>query len=244
MARRYYDRRDLIGHWIRKQQRQQQPCTHACCRGYRVHPANYPVILPDRTLHRATDEELERHYRKVNAQETPQARTAELQILHELERRDRADLARRDRARAWEERRTQHREAVAANRAAARMEREGEAHRIRLEAEERTKGYLVNATGRARGISDEEVLTGREDVFIRYATPEAKEYFAEHPRPTAAYFRGQDTRVPYSDRPTPRRPVTPRRTRALGWTPPRQPSRPRRATRALGWSDPGERQAG
>jgi len=229
MARRYYDRRDLIGHWIRKQQRQQQPCTHACCRGYRVHPANYPVILPDRTLHRATDEELERHYRKVNAQETPQARTAELQILHELERRDRA--------RAWEERRTQHREAVAANRAAARMEREGEAHRIRLEAEERTKGYLVNATGRARGISDEEVLTGREDVFIRYATPEAKEYFAEHPRPTATYFRGRDTRIPYSDRPTVRR-----RTRALGWAPPRSPSRPRRATRALGWGD--EREAG
>jgi len=237
MARRYYNRRDLIGHWIRKQQRQQQPCTHACCRGYRVHPANYPVILPDRTLHRATDEELERHYRKVNAQETPQARTAELQILHELERRDRADLARRDRARAWEERRTQHREAVAANRAAARMEREGEAHRIRLEAEERTKGYLVNATGRARGISDEEVLTGREDVFIRYATPEAKEYFAEHPRPTATYFRGRDTRIPYSDRPTVRR-----RTRALGWAPPRSPSRPRRATRALGWGD--EREAG
>lgn len=46
MARRYYDRRDLIGHWIRKQQRQQQPCTHARCRGHRVHPDNYPVILP------------------------------------------------------------------------------------------------------------------------------------------------------------------------------------------------------
>jgi hypothetical protein len=230
----YYDRRDNFRHWIRKEQRADRPCTHACCRGFRSHPEHWPVIPPDRTLHRATDEELERHYRKVNAQETPQARAAELQILHELERRDQADLARRDRARAREERRAQHREAVAANQAARRMDRESETQRIRLAAEEYTKGYLVTAQGRARGIADEEVLTGREDVFIRYATPEAKAYFAEHPRPTAAYFRGRDTRIPYSDRPT-RRP--PRRTRALGWSPPRQPSRPSRKTRALGWGD-------
>src|SRR6516165_9227829 len=100
MARRYYDRRDLIGHWIRKQQRQQQPCTHACCRGYRVHPENFPVILPDRTLHRASDEDLAKHYRKVSAGTTSDDRRAELQILHEMERRDRADLARREREQA------------------------------------------------------------------------------------------------------------------------------------------------
>ena len=94
------------------------------------------------------------------------------------------------------------------NRAVRRMERDAEEHRIELEAEEYTKGYLVNATGRARGISDSEILTGRESVFIRYATPEAKAYFAEHPRPTGRYFQGKDTRVPYSDRPTRRRPVT------------------------------------
>jgi hypothetical protein len=123
------------------------------------------------------------------------------------------------------------------------MEREAEAHRIRMEAEERTGGYLVTAEGRARGISDAEILTGRESVFIRYATDDAKAYFADHPRPTAAYLRsGKDTSVPHSDRPTRRR--TPRRTRALGWAPPRAPSRPRRATRALGWGDPDQRQAG
>jgi hypothetical protein len=86
------------------------------------------------------------------------------------------------------------------------MERDAEIHRIRMEAEERTKGYLVSREGAARGISDNEILTGREAVFIRYASPEAKAYFAENPRPTGAYFRGKDTRLPYSDRPT-RRPA-------------------------------------
>jgi hypothetical protein len=203
VARHY--RRDLIGHFIRNQQRTQQPCTHACCRGYRVHPSNYPVILPDRTLHRASDEDLAEHFGKVAGEDTPQARRAEAQILHEMERRDRIEMGRRERATAREGRQRQHREAVAANRAAVRMEREAEDQRIRMEAEARTKGYLVNARGRALGISDEEILTGREEVFIRYATPEAKEYFAAHPRPTAAYYRGRDTRVLYSDRPSRRR---------------------------------------
>ncbi len=218
MARRYYDRRDLIGHWIKKQQRQQQPCTHACCRGYRVHPDNYPVILPDRTLHRATDEELAEHYTKMSHENTPQARRAEVQILHEMERRDRLEMQRRERARTREERQRQHREAVAAGRGAARMEREADAQRIRLEVEAETKGYLVNAQGRARGISDEEILTGREEVFRRYASEEAREYFRDHPRPTAAYFRGKDTRVHerYTERPRQR---GSRKLRALGWTP-------------------------
>lgn len=222
---RYYNRRDLIGHWIKRQQPQQRPCTHACCRGYRVHPNNWPVIPPSRVMRRATDEELADHFHEVADDPSPQARYAEAQIIHEMERRDREEMQRR-----------QHREAVASGQAARRMEREADAERIRLEAEEYTKGYLVTAQGRARGISDEEILTGRQEVFIRYATPEAKAYFADHPRPTAAYFRGRDTRIPYSDRPTRRRPVTPRRTRALGWGTALGPGPShRRATRALGW---------
>jgi hypothetical protein len=231
MAR--YNVRDLIGHWVKPRSAEGKMCPHACCRGHRVHPDNYPVILPSRLLRRASDEDLADHFHKVGDDPSPQARYAEAQILHEMERRDREQMQRR-----------QHREAVASAQAARRMEREADAERIRLEAEEYTKGYLVTAQGRARGIVDEEILTGREDVFIRYATPEAKAYFADHPRPTAAYFRGRDTRVPYSDRPTRRRPAVPRRTRALGWAPPRTPSRPRRATRALGWGDSDERQAG
>lgn len=200
MAR--YNRRDLIGHWIRKEQHTQRPCTHACCRGYRVHPANMPVILPDRTLHRASDADLAEHYDRVSRSDTPQARRAEAQLLHEMERRDRVTQRREDRRSAQ----LAAARARRSNRAAVQMEREAEAHRIELEAEDYTKGYLVTAEGRARGITDAEILRGRERVFIRYATPEAKAYFAERQRPTAAYLqRGADTRILYSDRPTRRR---------------------------------------
>jgi hypothetical protein len=54
---------------------------------------------------------------------------------------------------------------------------------------------MVNKKGRALGINPDEILTGREAVFRRYASDEAREYFAVNPRPTAAYFRGKDTRV-------------------------------------------------
>jgi hypothetical protein len=175
-----YNRRDQIGHWVTKEQRTQRPCTHACCRGYRAHPKNYPIILPDRTLRRATDEDLQAHFHRVSRSETPSARKAEAQILHEMARRDREEDKRNARATA---------------RAARSQEREVEYERIKLDAEARTNGHLVNATGRARGISDAEILTGREDIFHRYATDEARDYFAAHPRPTASHFRGKDTRV-------------------------------------------------
>jgi hypothetical protein len=191
MPHPYYSRRDLIGHYVDKQQRTQRPCTHACCRGYRVHPSNYPVILPDRTLRRASDKDLQAHFRKVTQREDEQGRRAEAQILHEMDRRDQADRKQRDRE--------AHKRAQVSNykatRAAMRMERESETERIRLDAEARTNGYLVNAKGRTRGVSGEEILTGRQSVFERYASDEARDYFARHPRPTAAYFRGQDARM-------------------------------------------------
>lgn len=210
-----YNRRDLIGHYIEKRQRTEQPCGHACCRGFRVHPENYPVILPSRTLRRATDDDLQEHFVKVSRQESPQARKAEAQILHEMERRDREAERKAER----EQRHAQRKESVAAVKAATRQEREAEYERIKLEAESHTSGYLVNARGRARGINDAEILTGRESVFRRYATDEAREYFAAHPRPTSAYLvRGADTRV-HEKATEPRR-----RRRPLRGT--RQPSRP------------------
>jgi hypothetical protein len=205
MARHY--RRDLIGHFIRRRQREQQMCTHACCRGYRVHPGNYPVILPNRLLRHASDEDLAGHYDKVVKQDSPRARRAEAQIIYEMERRDRAEAGRR-----------QHRKAVAAGRAARQLEREAETERVYLEAEAYTRGNWVNAKGRARGISDREILTGREEVFQRYASEEAREYFRRHPRPTGAYFRGQDTRIAYSDPGRARRHPRRRAAPARRWT--------------------------
>lgn len=131
-----YNRRDQLKHWVRKSQRADRPCTHACCRGYRVHPRNYPVVLASPTLRRASDEDLAAHFTALSVLEGDEARRGEARILYEMERRDQAD-----------ERARRRREAILANRAAARMERESESQRIRLEAEARTQGYLVSAEG-------------------------------------------------------------------------------------------------
>jgi hypothetical protein len=194
-----YDRRDRIGHWVRKEQPERRHCTHACCRGYHEHPKNWPVLPGNRKLRGASDEQLASHFNRVSRGRTAEHRTAENQILAEMQRRDDRDRARRERAELA-------RQGRAANRAAVRMDREAAAQAIRDKAERETIGYLVTAEGQARGITDEEILTGRESVFIRYATREAKDFFAENPRPTGAYLRyGKDTRIKYSDRPTSRR---------------------------------------
>jgi hypothetical protein len=142
-------------------------------------------------LRRASDEDLQQHFSRVSRDDSAKARRAEAQILHEMDRRDRAAEAKRDKD-AWKRARLEN---FKATRAAARMEREAETERIKVQAESATRGYLVSPKGRARGISDTELLTGREALFWRYATDEAKEYFTAHPRPTVAYFRGRDTRV-------------------------------------------------
>lgn len=196
-----YNRRDQIGHWVTKQQPVYRPCTHACCRGYRAHPSNWPIIPAKMAYRTATDDQLAAHYTKLTAVENdPKARGGELQILAEFERRDRREMRRRERKQVRERRR----EAIASNRAVRRTEAEVERERIRVQAEAATQGYLVNRKGRNLGIDPDEILTGREAVFQRYASDEARDYFRVNPRPTAAYFRGKDTRV--TDRATePRR---------------------------------------
>ena len=124
--------------------------------------------------------------------ESEEERRVTAQILHEMERRD-----------AAEERTRQHKEAVMAGQAARKMEREAETERLYLAAEEYTRGNWTNARGSVRMVSDREILTGRQAVFERYASEEAKEFFRSNPRPTAAYFRGQDTKYQgaYTERP-------------------------------------------
>lgn len=183
MAR--YNVRDLLGHWVAPRSGQGKMCPHACCRNKRVHPANMPVILPNRLLRRASDDDLAEHYQRVSpSSPTPQQEAAQAQVLYEMERRDRT-----------ERQRESHREAVASTRAARSMERESEFERISAQAEAYTRGYLVSPAGRAAGIGDREILAGREATFRRYASDEAREFFSSTPRPTAAYLRsGKDTR--------------------------------------------------
>lgn len=175
-----YNRRDLIGHWVRKQQRTQQMCGHACCRGYRVHPKNYPVILPNPLLRKATEDDLAWHYEHASSEK------ARAQVLHELDRRDQADKRKHERL--------QETQARVFGR---RMAKQEEVDRIYGDAEQATGGYHLNAAGRekaARGeLDDRQLFTGPESLVRRYGSDELKNYFADNPRPTGAYFKGQRT---------------------------------------------------
>lgn len=190
-----YNRRDLIGHWICKTQPEQRMCTHACCRGKRVHPANMPVILPSRLLRRASDDDLAEHYRRVSRDDSPDDEVARAQVLYEMDRRDRVNAARREQEERRAEAELRRRDRWSANKAADRMEREALAESAYVVAEYETRGNMLNKRGRAAGISDRSLFTGPESRARAYASEELLEHWRTHPRPTAAMFAGRDTRV-------------------------------------------------
>jgi hypothetical protein len=175
-----YNRRDYIKHWIRKDQRANQACTHACCRGYRAHPANHPDVMPARYLRGASDDQLAQHYSRCGGDNV----ACRDQVLDELHRRDQ----REERRRAREEGRL----ARASNR---RNERAGEVERIYLAAEAQTKGNMLNRRGREAGVDERTLFRGPESRVRRYGSEELLNFFDEVPRPTEAYFRGEDTRL-------------------------------------------------
>lgn len=176
----YYNRRDLIGHWVRKRQPTQRMCTHACCRGKRVHPDNYPVVLPDRLLKHASDKDLADAYDKYDNQQRRD------QILHEMDRRDLA-------AARKEERKRQARHRLFAR----QMERQEHIEYAYLQAEQDTRGHLLNKAGRAQDIDPRSLFTGSESRARRYASEELLNHWETHHRPTAGMMRGRDTRVAY-----------------------------------------------
>jgi hypothetical protein len=175
-----YTRRDLFKHFIHKDQRVNQPCHHACCRGYRPHPEHYPVVLPARYLRRASDEDLAKHYGRC-PEGNPGCRD---QVLDELHRRD----VRQERRQAAEDRRSRRW-------ADRRAERAGEVERIWLAAEAQTKGNMLNRRGREAGIDERSLFRGPESRVRKYGSEELLNFFDEMPRPTEAYFRGDDTRL-------------------------------------------------
>ncbi len=188
-----YDRRDLIGHWIRKRQAEQQMCTHACCRGHRVHPVNMPVILPNRLLRRASDNDLAEHFGQVSRQRTADETAAYWQILAEMERRDEQT-----------ERRAAAREAYQARVLGRRFERAEAVDHAWLAAENATKGNMLNKAGKAAGIDERSLFTGPESRARRYASEELLAHWESHPRPTARMHAGGDARV-YEKYTAPRR---------------------------------------
>ncbi|MEU6778560.1 phage minor capsid protein [Nonomuraea angiospora] len=60
-----------------------------------------------------------------------------------------------------------------------------------IAAERYTRGVLVNAEGRRRGIDGRSVLSGRQDVANKWASDELKMWWEKHPRMTLVEFRAQ-----------------------------------------------------
>jgi hypothetical protein len=174
-----YSVRDLLGHFVKPRSMRGKMCPHACCRNKRVHPDNMPVILPSKLLRRASDEDLEAHWERIQGDSRKDER-ARAQVLHEMDRRDNEARAKNARAAARYSRQLEQADAVEASYVAA---------------EEATRGNMVNRKGQARGINPRSLITGREADFRRYASDELAEYYATHHRPTPASFRGADTRV-------------------------------------------------
>jgi hypothetical protein len=174
-----YSTRDLLGHFVAPKSAEGKMCPHACCRNRRVHPSNMPVILPSKLLRRASDEDLAAHYEKVQGDSRKDER-ARAQVLHEMERRDNEAKTKDTRAHAKYSRQLEQAEVQ---------------EQSIVAAEAATNGNMVNAKGRARGINERTLITGREETFRRYASDELLEYYATHHRPTTASFRGEDTRV-------------------------------------------------
>ncbi|HEY6275588.1 MAG TPA: hypothetical protein VIX86_04580 [Streptosporangiaceae bacterium] len=180
MAR--YNVRDLIGHWVKPRSAEGKLCPHACCRNRRVHPANMPVILPNKLLRRASDDDLGEHYDRVAG--NPKEARARAQILHEMDRRDRAEIARR-------ERQAHYRQRVFSRKIAHAEELD----RAWLEAESATKGNMLSKAGKAAGIDERSLFTGPESRARRYASEELLNHWQTHHRPTAAFMQGKDTRL-------------------------------------------------
>jgi hypothetical protein len=162
----------------------------------RPHPENWPVHLPSRQLRSATDAELADYFAAHGA-DTPADDKARNQVLYELQRRDTRD----ERKVAAEERRRARYSARRAERSEA-LEREWAA------AEQATKGNMLNRRGREAGINERTLFTGTEARARKYASEELLNYWEHHPRPTAAYFEGADTRIGYLAGLSPRRRMT------------------------------------
>lgn len=62
-------------------------------------------------------------------------------------------------------------------------------------AERDTRGNLLNAKGRARGIDDRSLFTGSEACAYRYASEELKTHWERNPRPIRAQLSGDPAAI-------------------------------------------------
>jgi hypothetical protein len=144
-------------------------CGHACCRNKRVHPANMPVILPDKLLRRASDDDLRDHYLKVSRGDSDADIQAQHQVLFEMDRRDRREQERAEAQAAYRRRL-----------AGQRMEYEATVEAAYQDADRQTRGNLLNRAGVRAGIDEKTLFTGSETRAHRYASKELLNYWETH----------------------------------------------------------------
>jgi len=177
----HYNVRDQLGHYVAPVSAEDHPCPHACCRNKRVHPANLPVRLDRQYLRGLSDAELERELDQyANYADTHEE--GFLQIIAALTRREESGKkaeARKERARYRRETRE--------------SEYRDEVYRQWLEAESATNGYMLNKAGKRAGIDERSLFTGPESRVIKYASPELRDWFAVHGRPTRVSWFGNAT---------------------------------------------------
>jgi len=172
MAR--YNVRDLIGHWVKPRSRAGKMCPHKCCRGYRGHPDNFPVILPRELLRTASERDLIAHYEQHGARDCASCEKVRTQVLGEIDRREDAGKLREAQRRGAEH-----------CKFARRLERQEIIEAEIARAERATNGEMVNRAGVRRGVTVQSLFTGSEARALRYATPELLEHWQRHPRPSA-----------------------------------------------------------
>jgi hypothetical protein len=64
-----------------------------------------------------------------------------------------------------------------------------------VKAEAETRGVMLNRRGREAGIEPRSLFTGSESRARKYASEELLNYWEYNPRPTEAFFQGEDTRL-------------------------------------------------
>jgi hypothetical protein len=168
-----YNIRDLLGHFVKLPPKSNEDgmCPHACCKGKRRHPDNWPVMLSRETLRSASDEDLIQHFSKPKVGRNG---AAVVQVTRELERRERAAEAR--------------------ERARGRRADKGEQYRLYLEnqwvqAENDLRGNLVNKRGRAKGIDGRSLWTANDRTRAAYASEELRQWWDQHPIVSAREFQ-------------------------------------------------------
>ena len=181
-VRRTDQARDQIGHWVAPPSLREHPCPHACCRNRRVHPGNLPVKLDRAYLRSLSEPELERELSQYG-QYADVREQGFMQVIAELNRREES----RERAQARQARAKSRREQAA-------EEHRDEVYRQWLRAESATNGYMLNQAGRRAGIDERSLFTGPPSRVRKYASPELREWFEQHGRPTRhAYRQGRQS---------------------------------------------------